>query len=123
MKGFHEIRRPVERFLNITLKHEGSYVLKEYPFKWGVAENIPPPAAFKVDRWTPTDERGKNRISSFRNTAEGWLRVGDYPVWYGFEPVAEVSKEHYGEYFDLIIIRPSMTPHLEALLLVSKVIK
>ena len=118
-----EIKRPRAKFDGIKLKNDGTYGLKVVPQELPGYSSSLKPQDFFVDRWTPVDEMGKNKVSEYKQITAGWLQVKDYPLWYGFEPIGESSATRLGEYFDVVIIRPKNIGLKEALSLVSREVR
>lgn len=93
----------------IKLKLSASFSLRELP----VETNLPLTVAM-IDRWTPMDERSKDRISSFKEVDEGWIEAYD-DVWFGFEGEDMVFPEHVFSYYNIVVLRNKMMMPQEAL--------
>jgi hypothetical protein len=117
-----DIKKTRKSLHGMVMRHEGTYGLRIFPFEFKI-EKTPPVERFRVDRWTPEDEMGKNKISEYQMTKGEWIQVRDYPLWFAFEDVTEFNEKHSGDYFDLIIIRPDQVNHSDALEIVSTVVR
>lgn len=98
------IVNPIVNFGGIRLKLIGTFALKEHPADPSITAS-----AYHVDRWTPVGDRDRDMISALRGVDGGWISAYD-DVWYGFEGEGMITDKHIYEYYNLIVIRPSVMP-------------